>query len=192
MKKLLFFFMIVLCSSCVCTLSQIPPQFIYAGENCSAPLPNYVEQVTVTDNCALAQVIQTPSPGFLLSSTNQLVSVTIKATDVFNNSSQVSFTVQLLDTIPPVINGMGLEANTYNKIDEMYNRADRMIASHMDNFDETFPYEQFGLTRDSQDSTFYKYGMMVWTYPAHAINGIGSRYWTFHHAGDTLVLYNHY
>lgn len=192
MKKLIFLAVVLVFTSCKCILCQIPPQFIYAGENCSAPLPNYVEKVTVTDNCALASVVQTPSPGFLLNSTNQLVNVTIKAMDVFNNSSQVSFTVQLLDTIPPTINGMGLEANTYDMIDGMYNRADRMVASLMDNFDETFPYEQFGLTRDSQDSTFYKYGMMVWTYPAHAVNGIGSRYWTFHHAGDTLVLSNHY
>lgn len=192
MKKLIFLAVVLVFTSCKCILCQIPPQFIYAGENCSAPLPNYVEKVTVTDNCALASVVQTPSPGFLLNSTNQLVNVTIKAMDVFNNSSQVSFTVQLLDTIPPTINGMGLEANTYDMIDGMYDRADRMVASLMDNFDATFPYEQFGLDRNSQDSTFYKYGMMVWTYPAHAINNIGSRYWTFHHAGDTLILSNHY
>jgi len=192
MRKLLFFAIVVLFTSCKCVLSQIPPQYIYAGVDCQALLPDYKSKVTVTDNCAIKVIEQIPDPGTVLNAANQVVNVWIKATDVFNNVSQVTFTVALLDTIPPVINGMGLEASTYDMIDAAYDRADKMVANVMDHFDATFNYEQFGLDRNAQDSTYYKYGMMVWTYPAHAINGIGSRYWTFHHAGDTLVLNNHY
>lgn len=104
MKKfILFLFVVLLCSSCVCTLSQIPPQFIYAGENCSAPLPNYLEQVVASDNCELFAVTQTPEPGYVLDAQNQIVNVTIRAEDVFHNSTEVTFSVTLLDTIPPIL-----------------------------------------------------------------------------------------
>lgn len=104
MKKLIFLAIVsVFLSSCVCTLAQIPPQFIYAGAGCTAPLPDYKSKVTATDNCAIKILEQIPASGYLLTATNQIVDVTIKATDAFNNSSQVTFSVTLLDTIKPIL-----------------------------------------------------------------------------------------
>ena len=185
-------FIALLASSCVCTLSQIPPQYIYAGTDCQALLPDYKSKVIVTDNCAVKLVEQIPDPGTILNAANQVVNVWIKATDVFNNTSQVTFTVALIDTIPPTISGEVLTQSTYQMIDEAYNRADKLIVNVMEHFDATFPYEQFGLDRNAQDSTFYKKGMIVWTSTGHAVTGHGNRYWTFPSAGDTLILRNYY
>lgn len=105
MKKLIFLAIVsVFLSSCVCTLAQIPPQFVYAGVGCTAPLPDYKSKVTATDNCAIKILEQIPASGYLLTATNQVVDVTIKATDVFNNTSQVTFSVTLLDTVKPILN----------------------------------------------------------------------------------------
>lgn len=103
MKKLLILFAVVLFTSCKCVLSQIPPQFIYADADCQAQLPSYLEQVIASDNCDLFSVTQTPEPGYILDATNQVVNVTIKATDVFKNSTEATFSVTLLDTIPPIL-----------------------------------------------------------------------------------------
>jgi len=104
MKKLiLLLFVTAFMSSCVCTLSQIPPQYIYANADCQALLPDFKGKVTATDNCAIKVIEQTPAPGYVLSATNQVVNVLLKATDVFNNSSQVTFSVTLLDTIAPIL-----------------------------------------------------------------------------------------
>ena len=187
MKKLLLLLLIAL-SGCKCLLSQLPPQFIYAGEDCTAPLPNYVEKVTVTDNCALATVVQTPAPGYLLDAVNQIVNVKIKATDVFANSSEITFSVTLLDTIPPVITYEELLGETWMEVNNLYNRADRMIADLMDNVDETFPYEDFGVIRDDADSAYYKRIMMTWTGRGHAKTGKGYRFWTFPMPFDTIIL----
>lgn len=190
MKKLLLLLMIIL-SGCKCLLSQIPPQYIYAGEDCTASLPNYVERVIVTDNCALATIIQTPSPGFLLTAVNQITNVTIRATDVFNNFSEITFSVTLLDTIPPVITYDELLASTWLEVNNLYNRADRMIADLMEHVDETFPYEDFGVIRDDADSTYYKRIMLTWTGAGHAKTGKGYRFWTFPAKFDTLI-FNHW
>ena len=200
MKKLLFLLLIAL-SGCKCLLSQIPPQYLYAGADCTAELPNYVEKVTVTDNCALATVVQTPAPGYLLDAVNQIVNVTIRATDVFNNSSEVTFTVTLLDTIPPVITAdltvinaddtvtyNTLVASMWEEVNRLYDRADLMIADAMEYFDESFPYEDFGIIKNDVDSTYYKRMMMTWTGPGHAKTSKGYRIWTFPMPFDTIIL----
>jgi hypothetical protein len=103
MKKLLILLVSVAFTSCKCVLSQVPPQVIYADADCQAQLPNYLEQVVASDNCELFAVTQTPEPGYVLDAQNQVVNVTIRAQDVFNNSTEVTFSVTLLDTIPPVL-----------------------------------------------------------------------------------------
>ena len=103
MKKLTFLFAVMLlASSCTCLMSQIPPQMIYAGEGCAAPLPNYVTLVAVSDNCQIKSVTQTPSAGFMLNSDTQTTTVKIRATDAFDNWTEVSFQVTLIDTVKPV------------------------------------------------------------------------------------------
>jgi hypothetical protein len=155
MKKLIFLSLIVL-SGCRCLLSQIPPQFLYTGQGCEAPLPDYTPKVTATDNCNLASLIQTPAPGFLLGPEHMIANVVIKATDSSGNSSQVGFDVILVDTIPPVITADNtLLTADYDKIDALYNQADRIVKSKLITFDAKFPYAELGLTDLERDSIFY-------------------------------------
>ena len=113
MKKLLILLVAVAFTSCKCVLSQIPPQVIYADADCQAQLPNYLEQVVASDNCELFAVTQTPEPGYVLDAQNQIVNVTIRAEDVFHNSTEVTFSVTLLDTIPPILEWLG--TNKYDR-----------------------------------------------------------------------------
>lgn len=103
MKKLLILLAAISFTSCKCVLSQVPPQVIYADADCQAQLPNYLEQVVASDNCELFAVTQTPEPGYVLDAQNQIVNVTIRAEDVFHNSTEMTFSVTLLDTIPPIL-----------------------------------------------------------------------------------------
>lgn len=103
MKKFYFFITLLFIFSNFVS-SQISDHFLYIRENsCSAVLPNYVDSVIVTDNCELKSVIQTPTAGTILDATNPQYTVSIIATDVFDNISSATFTVTLLDTIPPLI-----------------------------------------------------------------------------------------
>jgi len=190
MKKATILLMILF-TGCKCLLSQIPPQYLYVDNDCQAVLPNYVEKVAVSDNCQLATVIQTPSPGFLLNSTVMSTNVNIKATDIFGNSSQVNFTVSLVDTIAPVINYDALLGETWQEVNNLYDRADMIIANLMEYTDDTFPYADFGVIKDDADSTYYKRIMLTWTGRGHAKTGKGYRFWTFPMPFDTLI-FNHW
>jgi len=106
MKKFIpFLFMMILLSSCVCTIAQVPPQTVYAGANCEALLPDYTTKVTALDNCLGAVVIkQTPVAGTVLTATNPAITVSVTATDAFGNVSKpMNISVTMLDTIPPIL-----------------------------------------------------------------------------------------
>ena len=81
-------------------------------------LPNYLNIITVTDNCSKSnEIVKTQSPSAFTLITDGLTVVTIVATDGAGNSSQASFNVELegFDITPPVItsthNNQILEAN---------------------------------------------------------------------------------
>jgi hypothetical protein len=131
MKKLLFLFIIIL-NSCGCIIGQIPPQYIYAGAGCTTPVPDYLSKVTISDNCSLKSVIQIPASGFLLTSTNMITDVIIKATDNSGNIRQVKFTVTLLDTIKPIITIDTLTGYNVLKATEFYDLADSFVAKIVD------------------------------------------------------------
>jgi hypothetical protein len=112
MKKFIGFIMVLLlASSCTCLIAQIPPQYIEVVANCEAVLPDYTEgwntdtakYVKISDNCQIKSVTQDPVAGTLLNATNPQVTVTITATDVFDNFTQVTFIVKAVDKIAPVI-----------------------------------------------------------------------------------------
>jgi len=71
--------------------------------NCEAFLPNYLEAVSVLDNCGGAVLTQEPLPGTILDANNPYYRVTITATDLSGNTDQEKFDVFLWDTIPPQI-----------------------------------------------------------------------------------------
>jgi len=188
MKKLLILFaVILLTSSCTCLLSQIPPQYVFVGSNCEAVLPNYVPMVVVSDNCGIQNVTQTPSPGTILNATNPMVTVKIRATDVFNNFTEVQFTVTAKDTVPPTIIPTGdLLTDNWTKINNMYDQADRMLAEQEEYFDATFDWS--GIPEELRTKDQYNNKMMLtWTSPRHATEGNGGRVFTFVSQNDTFT-----
>jgi len=178
----------LLASSCTCLLSQIPPQMIYAGVGCAAPLPDYIPLVAVSDNCSIASVTQTPSAGFILNSTNQSATVRIRATDVFNNWTEVSFLVTLVDTVKPVItwNGPAIAAANWDVINSIYDQADRLLAQQEVYFDEHFDWEASGIPEDLRPKDQYNTKMLLtWSY-----NGENKRerLFTFASQNDTFAI----
>jgi hypothetical protein len=191
MKKILFLLSIVLFSSCTCVLSQIPPQYIYVGENCEAVLPDYLTKVTATDNCSLASLIQIPQAGTVLTASQTVTDVEVRATDSQGNHTSINFNVILIDTIPPIITvdttltaDDSLYGSGYDIIDALYTQADKIIADKLTFFDENFPYEKIGLP--VQDSSYFKEYLIVSTSPGYAITREGGRVWSFWNPNDTI------
>ena len=120
MKNLVILFMCSFLCGCGCVLSQIPPQYIYAGENCEAGLPDYRLIITALDNCKITDFTQDPIPGFILSATNMITNVKVRAVDNSGNASEVNFSVALLDTIAPILNYDALTAMTDKQLIELY------------------------------------------------------------------------
>ena len=187
MKKIFFLAAIVLLSGCGCMLSQIPPQYLYCDEDCQVPLPDYRDKVPATDNCGIVTKIQTPEAGFIMGFPGARITVTIRAQDNSKNFKQVKFDVTLLDTIPPVIDSTLLMVDSeMDRIDRLYDVADLAVYLKMKEFDETFPYEDFGLLANDQDSTYFKERLIIYSDPGKAVTGIGHRFWTFQN-NDTLI-----
>jgi hypothetical protein len=191
MKKLIFLSM-MLFVSCTCVLPQIPPQYVYVGENCEAVLPDYLTKVSATDNCVLASFIQIPQAGTILTSAMTVTDVEIRATDNHGNHSSINFSVILVDTVPPVItvDDTTLTADNtllnsgYDIIEALYNQADRIIADKLTFFDANFPYSKIGLP--VQDSSYFKEYLIVATSPGYAVTKQGGRVWSFWNPKDTI------
>ena len=191
MKKIIPLLIALLLSACTCnfTIAQIPPQYVYCGDNCQGVLPDYKAKVTATDNCGTVTITQTPDPGYILGYPGLTITVTIKATDNSKNFKQVKFPVTLLDTIPPVIDSTQLMVDSeMDRIEYLYNKADIALAQKMDEFDATFPYHLYGLDAADLDSTYYKQIMVISVAAGHAVTGYGHRLWQWQNPGDTLVI----
>lgn len=127
MKKILFVCMLVL-SGCGCIIGQIPPQYLYSGADCQAPLPNYRNILKVSDNCEVASVLQIPEAGFMLNNITRAVNTTLRVTDNSGNFRQIIFSVVLVDTIKPIIEiDTSLLSYRINQIKNYYNAADELM-----------------------------------------------------------------
>lgn len=165
MKKLLFLTIAFLLAACVpktsCVLAQFPPKIVYAGVGCTAALPNYVPLAIVTGGCTGFTVSQTPAAGTLLTATNKVINVILKATGTNGKTSQTTFTVTLADTITPRITGltaMQLQDTIMKKSNALYDIADRMTYRLEKLFNSTFPFaEHPGVTPKNE----YKTRMLV-------------------------------
>lgn len=103
MKKILVLLFVSTFIGCKC-LSQIPPQYLYIDENCQAVMPDYRGLFDFTDNCAVKDTVQLPSPGTILSIvTNPNTMVEIIIRDYSDNIAATAFNVIIIDTIPPII-----------------------------------------------------------------------------------------
>lgn len=129
MKKLLLILSVIL-SSCSCLISQPPAQVVYAGQGCEAFLPDYRPLMTFSDNCQIVDTIQTPQPGFQFTASNVITDVTIRAVDISGNWTEVSFTVTMLDTIPPVIGWEGLTAMSFDETVRLYHTWEQTVKVH--------------------------------------------------------------
>ncbi|KKP52075.1 MAG: Hyalin repeat protein [candidate division TM6 bacterium GW2011_GWF2_33_332] len=129
MKKILFFLVVILCGcSPVCTIAQISDQYVYVDQYCKAQLPDYKLQAKVTAGCFGYSLTQTPAPGTILSATNKVVTVTLKATGTNGKSTSETFRVTLLDTITPRITvPIASVDELLKKSQLLYDTADRMV-----------------------------------------------------------------
>lgn len=150
MKKLLFLLTAILLAGCSpklsCLLAQFPPQIVYAGAGCTAPLPNYVPRATVVGGCTGFLVTQTPVPGTMLTATNKTITVVLKATGTNNKTSQISFTVSLADTITPRISGltaMQMQDSLMKVSNALYDAADKVTGKLEELYNATFPFAQY-------------------------------------------------
>lgn len=184
MKKVFVFFVVmILASSCACLIGQIPPQYIYVGENCEALLPDYTKRVTVTDNCAVESVTQFPAPGHVLNAQNQQVEVTITAEDVFGNKATMIFAVKAVDTIPPLIipdeDFLDVD-NSWAVVHNLYDQADKMVAELEEYGDMMFPWDEVGLSWPERPiAEYWLKNMVIYTPPAYAHVKQGHRIITF-------------
>jgi hypothetical protein len=164
MKKIIVFLGVVLLSSCGCLLPQVVPQKVYAtSTSCSAPIPNYLPLFTANDNCEIASVVQTPVAGTMLTPTNKVATVTVKATDGSGNIKQVVFTVTLLDTIKPTFTiAPSLLSYQVGQINDLYNFADRLVGEQDDNLMRQSWIDSIpGLRAKLADSAYYKKTLVV-------------------------------
>jgi uncharacterized protein YceK len=174
MKKLFILLSFVL-SGCGCVLSQIPPQYIYSGAGCTGSLPDYRLKITTSDNCEIASFTQLPTPGFLLTATNKITNVTIKAMDASGNFRQVIFSVALLDTIKPVLTiDPALLSYQQEQLNDIYTAGDKIVGQLEKNLNNSFPFDSFpGLREKLADSSYYKQMLVVASLPE--INGVRHR-----------------
>jgi uncharacterized OB-fold protein len=180
MKKITYLLFAILLSSCnVCMLAQIPPQKLYVSTGCSAPIIDYKTKVTASDNCEISSFTQVPAPGFMLTPTNKVATVTLKATDGSGNFSQVVFTVTLVDTIKPKLTiDPSLLSGMIEDVKEIYDVADRSMAYWMQYYEKTYPVTNVG-RRNFIDSAYYKYNMVMTVSPNYAFTGYGKRVFNF-------------
>lgn len=170
-------------TSCTCVQSQtIPPQFINMTDECGAAMPNYIPKFLYTDNCGIDTIWQSPTYGTWL--TAPTTNAMIRAIDKFGNYTDLLFNVTLVDTVPPTISLIDstLISGNYEKIDALYNIADRILAR-----------TDLWATAQLPDSIhvwedYWNDVLVSWTDPGHAFNGEGMRVWTFARQGDTLII----
>jgi hypothetical protein len=173
MKKLFFFlFASMLLCSCKCVLSQIPPKYIYAGIDCTAPLPNYADSVTVKGGCSGVTLTQTPAAGTILTVVNKPENVILKATGGNGKSSQRSFTVTMIDATTPIIIPNPSFLVQFEPTQEMYNLSSCTTMTAAE-FDAKFPYNSFGMVKPVAETTKI---MIVYHFPGSATEK--ERWWT--------------
>ncbi|MDY0140277.1 MAG: HYR domain-containing protein [Bacteroidales bacterium] len=79
--------------------------YIEAAENCSAAIPDFLENLDIYDNCTANEnlvLTQTPEPGTLCIGSENEVLLTL--TDESDNETQIALNIIITDTTPPTIN----------------------------------------------------------------------------------------
>jgi gliding motility-associated-like protein len=71
--------------------------------SCNFILPDYTLLVTASDNCSGVTLTQSPAAGSLFNGAGTTVPITITASDANGNTTDCSFTINLIDVINPTI-----------------------------------------------------------------------------------------
>ena len=79
----------------------IEDQILDATNSCTAVLPDYISQMSASDNCIETTLVQSPEPGTMLPQGSTLVTLTV--TDISGKTQSCSFNVQVVDITPPVV-----------------------------------------------------------------------------------------
>ncbi len=99
------------CTFDITLIDNTPPEIIcpvdqdvYVDDNCEYIIPDYRDEISITDNCEIAQITQSPEPGFVMSTNNPSVStsITIVAEDLSGNKSTCTFSLTAVDNTPPL------------------------------------------------------------------------------------------
>jgi len=183
MKRLIFILTVFLMTSCTCMIAQIPPLTLQITEDCGAAMPDYRGLLIFTDNCRVDTVTQDPTPGTWL--TTKFNTVHFRAYDNFQNYTDALTSLELIDTIPPVLIGVDsiLIAAEYDRANNLYDQAERIIAS-MDwwqSWPDSIPvYEDYA-----------NYYLVCYSSPLYALRDrlpvTGQRIWTFAKPGTTIT-----
>jgi hypothetical protein len=75
---------------------------IEVDENCEAALPDYTTEIQVSENCPNVTITQSPAAGTIYT-VDEVITVTVTATDNAGNTSTCVFDVVVEDTIAPTI-----------------------------------------------------------------------------------------
>ena len=184
MKKLMLILFAGVMTSCTCIMSQVPPLTLQITEDCGAAMPDLRPLLHWTDNCAIDTVEQDPTPGTWL--TTKFNTVHFRAYDNFSNYTDALTSLELIDTIGPVLVGVDstLIASEYDRANTLYDQAERIIAN-MDwwqSWPDSIPvYEDYA-----------NYYLVCYSSPLYALRdrlpGIdGQRIWTFARPGTTIT-----
>jgi hypothetical protein len=75
---------------------------IEVDENCEAALPDYTTEIQVSENCPNVTITQSPAAGTIYT-VDEVITVTVTATDNAGNTSTCVFDVVVEDNIAPTI-----------------------------------------------------------------------------------------
>ncbi|HLT53995.1 MAG TPA: MopE-related protein, partial [Flavobacteriaceae bacterium] len=77
------------------SLTTVSDFEVTLSSGCDFTIPDYTDLTSVSDNCGIASISQTPI-GNVISGHNTIQEITITATDINGNSNSISFTITLI------------------------------------------------------------------------------------------------
>ncbi|MFM9826568.1 MAG: hypothetical protein ACKVOD_10640, partial [Flavobacterium sp.] len=104
---------------------------ISSGAGCKFTIPDYRSLVSATDDCGGVVITQSPAAGSELSvANNDVVTITITATDDYGNDVSTSFDVTLKDVTNPVFTSSPTDSNVnVNSLDCTFTIPDYVVLS---------------------------------------------------------------
>lgn len=153
MKNLLILLFIVITASCTC-LGQLQTQYLFVDENCQAQVPDYISIVNAEDNCE-GEITLTQYPPV-----NSYITIhmeaNVTATDISGNTNVSTFTIMLLDTIPPALYFTDTIAYNPSQIKDIYLTFVGWVVNDIQRFEDNFNWEEFNLDPNDPNMKCYR------------------------------------